>query len=602
MYSPTQYLKAKTVRLTDLLGEGFFHIPAYQRDYSWQPDNVAAMWSDLERVYATAWTPGGPVANPSPHFFGPIVLQSPEAEDEPDSPFEVIDGQQRLITFTILLAVLADAARSIANAEKALKWASTLDSLRFVPVMGDFRQRVEPGRSASAFKKIFGSTATHESRRLAIDAAIAAQPRAEELERMQDAYELFYERVEDLLGQAPNDAERDEILERFIRTTLELTVFLRMKVNELGVAYDVFEGLNARGLELSQSDLIKNKLFQLADTQGSLEEVRAEWESASTLIRESGQTLIDMPAFLLLHHLVFHGPVKQTNLYDQVANATLNQTVKNSVTAIQYSKSVHKVAKRVAAVLQAGADFNGTDTRNIEAIRDTLGNRYAMAPIFATAMHFTIGSDELSDVIRLSHHFAFRRFVAERTGLGTYQNEIVEAAKTLAASGDVGAFTEILRATSSDASFKAAFGTISARTHKEGFYVCEMIEHHLGAKAGMLPHGQSPTQHLEHIFPKKPKSGEWREYSPEEHGSWVNRFGNLLVLEADINQVIKNRSFAFKSSNERKKDYSHSALSMPRSLDDFLEDLGDGPEWTASSIEKRSAFLAETYATTVWKI
>src|SRR5262249_19214688 len=150
---------------------------------------------------------------------------------------------------------------------------------------------------------------------------------------------------------------------------------------------------------------------------------------------------------------------------------------------------------------------------------------------------------------RLAHHFAFRRFVVGGASVEAYASEVTDAAKAFAAGGTVADLAAALQSKSTDATFKARFREGSARTAKEGFYVCEMIEHHLGSGAGMLPTPQGPSQHLEHIFPKNPAAGAWPAVPPEELELSLNRFGNLLVLEADINRHIKNKAYAIKKTN-----------------------------------------------------
>jgi hypothetical protein len=150
---------------------------------------------------------------------------------------------------------------------------------------------------------------------------------------------------------------------------------------------------------------------------------------------------------------------------------------------------------------------------------------------------------------------------------------------------------------STDAAFKTWFREASARTAKEGFYVCEMIEHYLGSQAGMLPNPQSPTQHLEHIFPRRPDRS-WPQMTDDEIDLIVNRYGNLLVLEANINRHIKNKDYAFKKSNPQSKDYSNSRLILPQGVINF-EDAG---QWTKQSIEDRQSFLADAYAVKVWSL
>ncbi|MGL4440044.1 MAG: DUF262 domain-containing protein [Bosea sp. (in: a-proteobacteria)] len=77
-----------------------FRIPSYQRPYAWTTEQTSELLDDV----STACGETGDVVNASPYFLGSIVLikdpQRPEAD--------VVDGQQRLTTLTIMLSVLRD--------------------------------------------------------------------------------------------------------------------------------------------------------------------------------------------------------------------------------------------------------------------------------------------------------------------------------------------------------------------------------------------------------------------------------------------------------------------------------------------------------------
>ena len=79
-------------QLTDLLYNGEFIIPAYQRPYAWKAEHVNALLSDLHRCVSNS--------NPS-HFFGVIKLH-PIKKNQ----WDIIDGQQRIVTFSLICAYL----------------------------------------------------------------------------------------------------------------------------------------------------------------------------------------------------------------------------------------------------------------------------------------------------------------------------------------------------------------------------------------------------------------------------------------------------------------------------------------------------------------
>lgn len=585
LYSPSDFLNPRTMNLEQLLGEHFFEVPAYQRNYAWQgEEEVRQLWQDICAVSDRSWLPSGlPVDKRRPHFFGAIVVQ--QREDDPTT-FEVMDGQQRLITFSILVSILNELSREIPDIEQRNNWEGTLSKLLSIYVSGQLKPRLKLGRSSGHFVSLFCSGRNHEERASYIEQL--GDNRPPELVSMDSSYEQLRKGTFEFLESA--DSFQQGLI-RLNRTVLGLSLFLMMSVKQPDAAYEVFEGLNARGRELSQADLIKNKLFSVAEPQGTLAQVQRNWEA--TYVSINGQSMVDMPLFLQLHHWAFHGVVKATGLYDAVATNTLK-----SIDALEYSLTVKESAERLQRTLDAGALFDDGAIRNIEAIRDVLSNRFALLLVVASTRQCTMDSEEYSEVLRLAHHFAFRRFVIGDASLSVYSSELAEAALEYQKAGDLQLLRSHLRAKSSDSAFIADFKEARSRTNKEGFYVCEMIERHLGSDAGMLPNRQSPSQHLEHIFPRNPKPGDWPNVDKDELERHVNRLGNLLVLEADINRSIRNYSYSFKKSNNKGRDYQNSGLQLPRSLNQYEED----GEWTFGSIERRQVDLADNYATKVWPL
>ena len=93
----TNLLDTKTLTLNEILGNGkIYFVPQFQRDYSWEQDNLDDLWADLLNIYQTSG---------EAHYMGSIVLQ---VKGEPgDKQFWIIDGQQRFTTLSLLtLAII----------------------------------------------------------------------------------------------------------------------------------------------------------------------------------------------------------------------------------------------------------------------------------------------------------------------------------------------------------------------------------------------------------------------------------------------------------------------------------------------------------------
>lgn len=82
--------------------------------------------------------------------------------------------------------------------------------------------------------------------------------------------------------------------------------------------------------------------------------------------------------------------------------------------------------------------------------------------------------------------------------------------------------------------------------------------------------------------------------------TYLNKIGNLLILPAETNRYIKNKSISEKMSNAALKDYKNSKLRLPREFCEKYQEWTDGKTWEFDGITRRQKFLAEQYAAKVW--
>ena len=585
---PSSFLAPSTVSIQGLLSSGQFVIPEYQRDFAWTDEEIKALWDDLVATANNAFTAAGQaVANPRPHFIGAVVLQVFDAQLG-KSP-EVMDGQQRLVTLTALISVLIEFVGKIQDQKERTGWDQSLRQLVATFVGGAARPRVRLSRGDQHYQALVCEHYNSAEREQYVQQA--QQVDVVVREKLSACVTLLHQCVVNYLAPIAA-ADQDRRLIELVRSITQLTIVLRMDVQEDGVAYDVFESLNARGLELQQADLIKNKLYALAQQQQTGNQVKAAWEKVQRAIEQ--QQMISLTEFFFFHFVAKHKEIKHHNLYDEIARYLKIP----ANTALAYANDVAKSAEDFQQVIDGGAALSAEVVRDVEAIRDILSNKYALTLLIAGLHNYGATSAEFAEVVRLAHHFVFRRFHVEGTKLGAYSTEISDLARkvTIRQLADTAALATALRAISTDATFTAKLKEFSPINNSVGFYAIEMIENHLAGGAGITIQRQSPSQHLEHIMPRKPGNG-WPHVSAKaEYKDWVNRLGNMLALEADINRHVKNKDFATKSSNQNKKDYANSKLKLPHTLAPYLTNGA----WDFLSIQKRQADLATNYATAVW--
>ena len=95
-------IESKDTDIESLLDGSFFHIPRFQRPYSWDAENISEFWNDLV------------INKGEDYFIGSMVVYKKAKQQ-----FGVVDGQQRLTTITILLCVIRDEFKKLENNDLA---------------------------------------------------------------------------------------------------------------------------------------------------------------------------------------------------------------------------------------------------------------------------------------------------------------------------------------------------------------------------------------------------------------------------------------------------------------------------------------------------
>ncbi|MEH2458366.1 DUF262 domain-containing protein [Nostoc sp.] len=244
-----------------------FSIPAYQRPYAWTKDQASELLTDLLSFLGDG---SEAVTDANPYFLGSIVLI--KGEDAPEA--DVVDGQQRLTTLTILLSVL----RSLANSESAseitdyiyqrgkrLEGKENRYRLKIRPRDEDFfRHYIQDENKLDELLKLDTSQLTDSQRNIQINASYFL-------------HEL----------KLRSSQERD----RFSHYLMICCFLVVVSTPDLDSAYRIFSILNARGLNLSLSDFLKSEVIGAIDKSQQDKYTRI-WETEEEdLGRETFQEL-----------------------------------------------------------------------------------------------------------------------------------------------------------------------------------------------------------------------------------------------------------------------------------------------------------------------
>jgi hypothetical protein len=306
--------------------------------------------------------------------------------------------------------------------------------------------------------------------------------------------------------------------------------------------------------------------------------------------------MINLNEFFYFYTIAKYHFLKQSDLFrDVIKIVSLHGN-----SPLDYMRDAAKCAENLQLVLEAGSGL-GSIERDIFSLRELITNKFSLTMIIAGISRYPVNSLDLSETIKFTHHYVFRRFIIEGLPMGSYAHEISEVAREFSNGRlvDIHALRNKFGTLSKNSVFIDKFQTYSSPNNKVGFYILEMIENYINNNAGMIVGRQSVNQHLEHIMPKKPTAIDWSTViNDDKYDEFVNRIGNLLILEADKNNHIKNKSFNYKNSNLANLDYQNSDLSVPKVAQNYLIYA----EWNFESIESRQEYLVNNYALNVWDL
>ena len=226
-------LQSDVLRIRDIFSSGAdLRVPPYQRGFSWGDTEVQALLKDLRDAFSQATV----------YFLGAMVV----LQIKPGRPSDVVDGQQRVSTLTMILAVLRDLA---ASSDEAALLHALIGQGGFVGSRPRYRLTMNHLDS-----KFFRENIQTKNATLAPD-NIDRAAESESQKRIARAVRLIHDEFSDW-----NDDERT----RFALWLTDEVSIVKVRVSEHAIGYRVFLVLNKRGLPLSDHDIMKSAFFERA--------------------------------------------------------------------------------------------------------------------------------------------------------------------------------------------------------------------------------------------------------------------------------------------------------------------------------------------------
>ncbi len=574
-------------------------VPLFQRPYVWdEKEQWGPFWDDVQALAEKVLeTPSGYGAPPvSPHFLGAIVVDQQSNPSGFIQVRHVIDGQQRLTTLQLLL----DAAQEVTEKHGASLDAETLKVL----VLNQPQVTQHPDE----IFKVWPTDRDQAAFRAAMDnhAVVSTELATSRIAR---AHAFFVEKITEWCeptGDPDKSAARLKALAQALHAHLKLVV---IDLEPGDNAQVIFETLNHRGSRLLAADLVKNLLFQMAQSQqldvAALykqywrpldEDYWRELTAQGRLYRPRIDVFLN---YWLVMKLLREVPADRIfiDFRDQVAMSR----------ATELPELLAEVAEDAAVFssldsLPAGS----TPARFYYRVIRALDTR-AVMPVFLWLMRWSASYLPIAQrdkALNAIESWLVRRTLARLTGKNV-NLVVLELLKALDEAGpaDAGDRTESFlveqtadsRLWPSDDLVRQALATAPVYTSLVRARVrmlLEALEDDLRTAYG---EGQPAPRELtvEHVLPQA-----WREHWPlsaDDLAGAIERdrlrhvLGNLTLVSGGLNPALSNRPWT-REDGKGKRDYllEHSALKLNAKLVTQHTEA-----WTEDDIRARTAALTD---------
>jgi hypothetical protein len=597
LLNPRAIIQARPVNVRELFEQNEFVIPEYQRDYVWKDTHVRQLWADICDHYPKCTKGDKVVTSPEGYFLGAMVALQPDAKS---SHLQVIDGQQRLTTLTCLAVVLLDqipskwrkelnaCVRSLQSIVSVVK--GTKEYCRVTLPSKDlahyfFETTINTG-DASTRSRYWSSDPL--AKRLLANSKSPASRIAATIDLLEDEVKLFL--------NAAKRRRKDRL--RSLSTLItDCLVVLLIEADSSSTAYDLFEGLNYRGMPLNQADLVKNEVIKAAGSAAEKEKVTENWSDLKSSL--STHDLLSLPDFLHYSYLSRHGFIRANKLFESVCNL-----VSRTPKPVDYTAELVADAEALEKLIKGDSTLWSVQTNeNLRDLHEVLNIKMAYIPLIAAVHKHGSNPAVFAKFVSAILNFVFRYMKIMDGDVGALAKFMQASAQAIRKGDSAAKVQAYFKTHAPDDQFKSEFKSFSANNAKIGYYIVRAIETPRLSGTVALPHGES--QHLEHIMPKAPTKRHWpsayaaRKSSPEFYRKTIWRIGNLLPLPRDINSAIQNKAISWKIRNPSGKSYNASDLQSPKEVELFLN---SADEWTEESIDRRQAEIAEKLITKAWPL
>ncbi|KFI57845.1 GmrSD restriction endonuclease domain-containing protein [Bifidobacterium choerinum] len=622
----------------------YYHIPPYQRPYSWKKEQIDQLFQD---IYEEA----------SGYYIGNVLVTEHKSKDDASEiVYEVIDGQQRLTTLSLLLLALWEICiERRDDAELPVEDQHIASDL-----LNDIKRRIIVNRKVSDPRlQLLSDDATiYKELIRAIDSSTSAKKEEPHVKKNR-VFVKRYNHILDTLKDAETFPDMQSLSDFYDK--LINVMILRITAESIGDAFSIFSSLNSKGLPLTLVDLLKSEFLSMDSNQSDAAQESTlgnDWEKLAKIFTNADGD-VDTKAFtqfFLNNYDAFEssarGSITKSKALYRYQDVLKRKQTASRLGGYDYMQEMINRACAYTVIIQLSSksgESSGNALLDDQEIRQLLQGLKQLEStqayplllfLFVKADELQLDKDQLAEILRAFVTFYVRRNIVEYPKSSNIRSRLIGVIRTIDGTDDALRGEDIVhtlvlalkKMSADDETFgkeilKRPIYDQNAKTTRFVLIDLELglqQRNHASFSTKARPldlddrlDNGKPRWTIEHILPEGKNLPEYwkKQISPnnpsaagELQTEYMHRFGNLTLTP--YNENLQQKPFAVPehpvSDNDAhydlsKRDYKDNGefvgirlpLQINASIPEEGESIEDKESWTIDDIKRRSEWFRD---------
>lgn len=562
---------------TELIFKDFYKIPPYQRGYAWSNEQWENLFNDI-------------LENDTGYFLGSLIC----IENEKDDLFEVIDGQQRLTTISILKNALLN---SLDN-----RWTLSVDQRKEIAlhtalcqsIFDDDKDKFRLELSIQNNNNEDYEYLCSEKNKIKYEDKVINKPSNFGNRRVSRAFNYFLERLNEKNENEEYLYSANDLFNYLKK--LNSALLVRIDVKDLSSAFILFESINNRGIPLTPMDLIKSTV--IANVGTNAEATNEKWQTIIDNIEEYSDQIRFLRHY---YHAFYNNPQVNLKKYSKASKSDIihiyETHIKNPNNANYIFEELIEKSKIYTKFIYP--EYIKTDDEDVKYQQKLIDLQYlGIAPAYALLLHLFSEYREvdLSNILKMIEKWFIRRHLTDFPATRDLDQIFLKLIKSLEGAKKLEGFeieTYIQKYLFNDNYFsndEKLTNHLNGNIYDENYsitrYILILLENSKrNEREEKIDFWELKSKNkylwtVEHILPQNPDDdSDWKElYTDEEQENYVHKLGNLTLTA--YNSSLSNSSF------NKKLNHKHGFKTGRVKINDYV---GFKTEWTKNNIIERTS-------------